>query len=152
VLEFAGRQIVQDRVATDISDGIGFFHACCTLADDDGQLDLEIELAHVWWNGDSRIGPDNGRGHLHEEPRNTLLRPADFRRMIVVVQSDADDLTRARNRCQQLYRGEGLHRTGRSLFQCALDDMARRIQAVRAEREEFGHGGGQTRGLAARCA
>ena len=83
-------------------------------------------------------GPD-GRRYLDEQARPILLRPADFGCVVLIVQSDANDLAGARDWREQLGSAERMYGVGGAVPQSALDDPAGDIQPMRAEGKKLNH-------------
>ena len=61
-------------------------------ADDDAELGLVVDATDTGRQQDRPAGPDHGRGRLDEDQRLSRQRLVQLGRMILVVQTDADDL------------------------------------------------------------
>ena len=96
-LELALGDVVGDAVARDMIQRVRLRHVLGGLADDDTQFDLPVGLHRTARDDDVVVRADDGGACLHEDHGLAGYRVAGLRRMVGIVQADADELARARD-------------------------------------------------------
>ena len=100
-LEIARAHVVEDGVAEDVFAPVRFRNVAAALADDHRELGFVIRLGGVLRAARSAARPDDRGGKFREYRRHFGNRHLRFRGMIAVIQADADDLRRPRDRRAQ---------------------------------------------------
>nr|GEW99913.1 hypothetical protein [Tanacetum cinerariifolium] len=91
-LKLALRHIVDHAVAGHVLQGVGFVDVASALADDHTQLDFPVGLLRIARNFYVVVRPHNGARPLVENDGLFGNVGAGFRRVVGVVQADADEL------------------------------------------------------------
>ena len=130
-LDVAGGDVVEDHVAGDVVLGLVGAEELAALADDDGQLELVVELLGQALGVDDRVVRADDRVDVLEEHDALVhrVRPVDGLQLLVVVGEVAggvEELLR-HDRGAQPHVGEGEARPG-------LRDVARRARSTRGSR------------------
>ena len=97
-LEVAGADVVGDRVAGDLAPG----------AHDHGELALVVEAPDHRRDGQRIARRDRGARELHEDDRRLRRLASGLRGVVAVVQADAEDRPRPRDRRQQPHLGQSV--------------------------------------------
>ena len=139
-LPVAHAGVVVAGVASHVAPGHVFSDAAARLADDDGDLALEVERWRFGRNEQGLAVPGLRVGHAQEERGRLLWHglSAGLAHVVGVVQAHADDLGRAADHGQELDGVErnalgGSAREGRSVFKQALRDHALQVGRERAQ-------------------
>ncbi len=106
LLPVARRQVVGDRVAEDVVEGVGGRHVLGDATDDGGELALEADEVRALRQHDGVAGPDHGGVGLEEQHRRGRHVVAELRGMVAVVAADADQLRARDDRGEQGDVGE----------------------------------------------
>ena len=102
-LEIARRNVVQARVAADVLECLRLVHAPAGAPDDDCQLGLEVDrLRQPGIPADFRAGADHGSRELGEQNGVIGRIAAALARVLAVVHARGDDLSRPRDRGEEL--------------------------------------------------
>ena len=91
-LPVAGADVVDNDVAGHVPERVVTTNAAGDRADDDAELDLEIERMRALRPDDRRPVGDDGIGELGEQQGPDRRVPAALGDVVVVVEPDADDL------------------------------------------------------------
>jgi hypothetical protein len=91
-LQIAGADVVERHHAGHVLQGAGDGDVVAGFADDDGELGFIVDLGGDRRRTDGRAMADEGIGELAEEHRLGRNRLTCLSRMVVVVQTDADEL------------------------------------------------------------
>src|SRR5262249_41507475 len=112
-LPVAGRDVVTDRVAGDVANGVCRLEVPPALADDDYQLGLEIDFLAPRRQHNIFAVADQRRRVLAEEDRLLGYGGAAFDGVVAVVQAETNNLGRVGDRGQELDRvGRVAHGVG----------------------------------------
>ena len=135
-MDVARRDVVEDDVAADVVRRLLGAEPAAGLRDDNGQLELVVELIReVLWIDDRLVRPDDRVDVLEEDdPGRDLVRPLDALRLFLVlaeVAGGVEELLRD-DRCSQLNLVQGmlLSRWGAA----ALEVVAHRRRIELADR------------------
>ena len=110
LLQIARGDVVHAGEPEDVVPRVSRGHAMRAPADDDAELGFVIDAADARRTADRIARPDHGRRRLDEQQRLGRQRLADFSRVILVVEADADDLRRPHRRQQRDARQPAAHR------------------------------------------
>src|SRR6516162_9537297 len=94
-LEHALRHVVRQAIAGDDIQCLVFGQVAGALANDDGELDLPVELARLLWNDRVVVGPADAGRHLVEDDRLFRSRRAGLRGVVGIVEADGDEIADA---------------------------------------------------------